>query len=495
VTKDVVRHYWAKVLLTRASYEPDPADNPRDYDRGGNPAEDLQKAADLIEEIRDGGRHSLVPDYTELFREGNEINPEIIFSIQYNAENGLNGSDGSPYKNQLHEFWFNQYDQDPGMARNIEYGRPFRRLFLTDYAIDIHDRYNDSRLRKSLIEVYFCTETTESAIPTWTEEELLFAFEDVAPDGSWAIRYGDTVRAGDLKFAPATEIAESEYVNVGDTALVFLLNDENTTLTDRQMVAAGYKIYARYYWTTNEDGSLNELVTFDRDDDLLESTNRFVAGSDNIETSTWNRNKSPSLIKYWDRTKPDGYNSHWGTRDVFLARLAETYLIGAEVHGRMGDYNKAAEYINLVRERAAYKDGEDKGQYWLQHDGGNPELLTEGTVDEMLINAGYWDDASHDEEELYPDYVDSKEERFLHFILNEKCREMLGEMVRWEDMVRTNLLVERTLEFNDDTRNAGTLQKFHRLRPIPQIHLDAIKVDGRFLTDAEKQEYQNEGYQ
>lgn len=495
VTKDVVRHYWAKVLLSRASYEPDPADNPRDYDRGGNPAEDLQKAAGLIEEIRDGGRHSLVSDYTELFREGNEINPEIIFSIQYNQVEGLNGSNASPYKNQLHEFWFNQYDQDPGMARNIEYGRPFRRLFLTDYAIDIHDRLNDSRLRKSLIEVYFSTETREAAIPTWTEEELLFAFDDVAPDGSWAIRYGDTVRAGEMKFASATEIAESESVNLGDTALVFLLNDESTTLTDRQMIAAGYTIYARYYWTTNEDGSLDELVTFDRDDDLLEISSRFVAGSENIETATWNRNKSPSLIKYWDRNKPGGYNSHWGTRDVFLARLAETYLMAAEIYGRMGDYNKAVEYINLVRERAAYKEGEDKGQFWMQYDGGMPEMGTASTVDAMMIDASYWDDASHDDEEMYPEGVDTKEERFLAFILNEKCRELLGEMVRWEDLVRTNTLVDRAMAFNDDTRNSGTLRKFHRLRPIPQIHLDAIQIDGRFLTDAEKQTYQNEGYQ
>lgn len=494
VTKDVVRHYWARVLLTRASYEPDAADNPRDYDRGGNPSADLQKAAELIQEIHDDGRHSLLADYSEVFREGNEINEEIIFSIQYNQVDGLNGDDGSPYKNQLHEFWFNQYDQDLGLVRNIEYGRPFRRLFLTDYSIDIHDRLNDSRLRKSLLEVHYSTQTKEASMPLWTEEELLFAFDDVAADGSWAIRYGDTVRAGDMKFAPAGEIADSEYVTVGDTALVFLLNDENTSLTDRQMVAAGYKIYARYYWTTLEDGSIDELVTFTRDDDLLDYSGRFVAGSSTIETFNWDRNKSPSLIKYWDRNKTDGYNSHWGTRDVFLARLAESYLIGAEAYGRMGDYTKAAEYINYVRARAAYKDGEDKGIFWRKFDSSPADDPDAGTVDDMLIDAAYWDDASHDEEELYPDGIDSKEERFIHFLLNEKCREMLGEMVRWEDLVRTNTLIERATAFNDDTRNVGTIQKFHRLRPIPQIHLDAIKVNDRFLTSAEKQEYQNLGY-
>ncbi|MGW8317403.1 MAG: RagB/SusD family nutrient uptake outer membrane protein [Bacteroidales bacterium] len=473
---------------------PESSDNPRDYDRGGNPTEDLQKAASLIEEIREGGRHSLVPDYADVWDEDNQVNPEIIFSIQYNQVEGLNGNDASPYKNQLHEFWGNQYDnQAPGMARVLNYGRPFRRLFLTDYAVNISDRYNDSRLRKSMLEVYYCTEVLEANIPKWTAEELLFAFEDVAADGSWAIRYGDTIRAGDLKFAYASVIPDSKLVNVGDTALVFLINDENTTLTDRQMVGAGYRIYARYYWATDENRNPTELITYDRDDDLLSISPRYVNGSETIESFTWDRNHSPSLLKYMDTHKFDVAN-HWGTRDVFLARLAESYLIAAEAYGRLGDYNKAAEFINLVRTRAAYKEGEEKGQYWRMYDHGTDADYTASTVDAMQITSGYWDDASHNEEEMYPPSVDSKEERFIAYILNERCRELLGEMVRWEDLVRTGTLVERTTEFNDDTRNSGTIQKFHRIRPIPQIHLDAIKVDGRYLTAAEKQEYQNEGY-
>lgn len=502
VTKDAVRHYLAKVLLTRASYVSNPADDPFNYNRGGVPAEDLQRAATLIDEIRAGNRHSLVTDYAELWSEkytddygqGKVKQDEILFSIQYNDVQGLNGTDGGYYKNQLHEFWFMQYDVDPGMARNIEYGRPFRRVFITDYAYDVHDRLNDSRLRKILLEVFYSTQTIVAQIPKWTKEELFFAFDDVAPDSSWAIRYGDTVRVGQMKFRPATAITGSERVNVGDTALVFLVNDENTTLTDRQMVAAGYKIYARYYWSTNADRSLNELITYTRDNDLLQNTNQFVSGSATISTSTWNRNKAPSLNKYWDRAKPAGYNSHVGSRDVILARLAESYLIGAEAYGRMGNYAKAVEYINIVRERAAYKSGEQKPNFWWKYDGGSIANSTESTVNNMLISETYWDDASNDVKELYPSGVDTKEKRFIHFILNEKCREMLGEMVRWEDLVRTGTLLQRALAFNDDTRNAGTLQEFHRLRPIPQIHLDAIQIDGRYLTNGEKQAYQNEGY-
>ncbi len=495
ITRDAARHFWAKVLLTRASYVPDPADDADNYDPGGDPTADLQKAAQLVDEIITGGRHALVPDYTELFREGNEVNDEIICSIQYNDVEGLNESNGSWYKNATHLYWFMQYDFGvPGMERNIEYGRPFRRMFPTDYAINIHDRKIDSRLRKSLLEVYYATVKEEAKIPRWTKEELGFAFVDIAADSSWAIRYGDTVHTGDLKFAYATQI-EGEYLNVGDTALVFLLNDENTTLTDRKMIGTGYTIYARYYWSTNADRSLNELVTFDRDNDLLDDgSSQYVAGSSTILTYTWNRNRVPSLIKYWDQTKPGGQQSSWGTRDVFLARLAETYLIGAEIYGRLGDYTKAAEYINVVRRRAAFKDGEDKGPFWMRFDGGTAATATASTENDMLIDASYWDDASHDDEEMYPPGVDSKEERFIHFILNEKCREMLGEMVRWEDLKRTGTLVDRTYAFNNDVRNGGYFQKFHRLRPFPQTHLDAIKVDGKYLSPAEKQAYQNKGY-
>jgi starch-binding outer membrane protein, SusD/RagB family len=497
VSKDAVRHYWAKVLLTRASYVADPADDPDVYDRGcTNPTAELTKAAELIEEIHAGGRHSLVADYADLFREGNEYNPEVIFSAQFSDDAGLNESNGSAYKNALHEYWFMQYDQDPGMIRNIEYGRPFRRMMLTDYAMDIHDRVNDSRLRKSLLEVYYSTVTDAATMPTWTQEEIEFgfAFGDIAPDGSWAVRYGDTIRAGDLKMTPATA-AEGEYVNVGDTALVFLVNDENTTLTDRQMVAAGYRIYARYYWATDASGNPTELIETDMDDDELGAFNsgRFVDGSNAIETYSWNRDKAPSLIKYWDRNKPDGYDSHVGSRDLFLARLAESYLIGAEAYGRLGNYGKAVEFINYVRRRAAYKDGEEKPNFWWKYDGGSVADLTVGTVANMEITVGFWNTDPH-ELATYPEGVNSEQDRFIAFILNERCREMLGELHRWEDMVRTCTLVQRAYAFNNDTRNSGTLEKFHRVRPFPEEHLNTIKMDGSFLTPQQKKDYQNKGY-
>jgi hypothetical protein len=231
------------------------------------------------------------------------------------------------------------------------------------------------------------------------------------------------------------------------------------------------------------------------DDDELGAfdSGRFVEGSNTIQTYSWNRDKAPSLIKYWDRNKPDGYDSHVGSRDLFLARLAESYLIGAEAYGRLGNYGKAVEFINYVRRRAAYKDGEEKPNFWLKYDGGTAADLTTGTETNMEITVGFWNTDPH-ELATYPEGVNSEQDRFIAFILNERCREMLGEMHRWEDMVRTGTLVQRAYAFNNDTRNQGTLEQFHRVRPFPEEHLNTIKTNGTFLTPQEKKDYQNEGY-
>ena len=141
VTKNAARHYLAKVLLTRAcGTDTDPM-----YGRGGNKSEDLARAAALAEECVNSGYNSLLPDFADVWVEGNEINSEIVFSTQFNQDVGLLGGASNDYRNNTSCYWFNQYDTEAGMARNIEYGRPFRRLYITDYACEIHDRLNDSR--------------------------------------------------------------------------------------------------------------------------------------------------------------------------------------------------------------------------------------------------------------------------------------------------------------------------------------------------------------
>jgi hypothetical protein len=484
VTKNAARHYLAKVLLSRACGTND--DDPR-YGRGGDETTDLQRAAAYAEECINSGYNALLPNFASVWVEGNEINSEIVFSTQFNQDVGLLGGASNDYRNNTHVYWLNQYDTEPGMQRNIEYGRPFRRMYITDYACDIHDRLNDSRLRKSLLEVYYATGVASATVkaPVWTEQELNFAFTDVATDGSWAIRYGDTVRAGEPKFKLATSNPSNpEDVTLGDTALVFLLNDKNTTLTDREIVARGYTIYARYYWVT--DPVTKAPI------ELMHKDTTFAAedARQGLRIKAWVPGKTPSLLKFRDRNR-SSYDTYQGTRDFFDARLSETYLIGAEAYGRLGNYAKAVELINVVRRRAAYHAGEKRPNLWWQFDSGT-ESDENGREDAMMITESYWD--SDVPIEHYTSPALSKEDRFIEFMLNERCRELLGEMMRWEDLVRTERLYQRAMMFNDDTRESGTMREYHKLRPFPQTHLDAIEVDGRPLTHAEKQAYQNPGY-
>ncbi|MFC2138436.1 RagB/SusD family nutrient uptake outer membrane protein [Bacteroidota bacterium] len=488
VTKDAARHYLAKVLLTRACLSIT-SDSDLDINNirysDAERTQDLQDAVTYAEACINSGNHSLLPNFADVFEQGNEVNDEIVFSAQFNDDLTLLGDNAYQYRNMTHVFFANQYDnpEEQGMERNIEYGRPFRRTYITDYAIDIHDRLNDSRLRKSMLEVYYSTGLDQSDAPVWTADQLLFAFTDVAADGSWAIRDGDTVRAGDYTLTVATATDDANYVNLGDTCIVFLINDKDHPITDREIVARGYKIYPRYYVLTDASGNIIS--------DVLDEDTTLSIG---YRIEAWRPGKTPSLVKHFDRNRAD-VQSYQGVRDFFHARLSETYLIAAEAHGRLGDYASAVDHINVVRRRAAYMDGEERQNLHTMFDGGTAGDLS-STEANMIINESYWDNDVALEHYTSPSLT--KEERFIEFILNERCRELLGELVRWEDMVARldgESFVERVKMFNDDARESNTVQPFHKIRPIPQSHLDAIRNSGgEFLTASEKQTMQNPGY-
>ena len=136
---------------------------------------------------------------------------------------------------------------------------------------------------------------------------------------------------------------------------------------------------------------------------------------------------SPTMFKYFD-TKRANLNFP-SIRPVIAYRLAETYLIAAEAAFKSGKISEAVALTNAIRERAAYPSG---------------------NVVNMRITAA---DLSID------------------FFLDERSRELCGELVRWLDLVRTGKLVERVKLFNPEA--AGNILPKHVLRPIPQAQIDA----------------------
>ncbi|MBC8085185.1 MAG: RagB/SusD family nutrient uptake outer membrane protein [Hymenobacter sp.] len=431
-TKGAAQHFLAKAYLTRASGVR--------QDRG-RLATDLDSAAYFAEQVITSGRYALETDYARLFDISSYNNSvaaqtsrEVIFSAQFNNVFTLAGRFG----NRVHSYFTLFYDQDPGMVRDLLNDRPFRRLMPTNYAMDIFDRRNDSRFYKSMKTAWISNST--AGIPRWTAAD--------APTPA---------QVGQLKFAP------------GDTAFYIVVNTPQTALTQAQLNRSRYRIFARYFRTST--GTL--------------------ASAYNPAGPIADRVKYPQLVKYIDPFRQGaGVNEEAGTKDGLLARFAETYLIAAEAYGRKGDYTKALQYVNIVRQRAAYKVGEVKPSVNWRVEGG-----TRGDVTSSYpaITATVASFSTNDPRELYPPSVTSTQDRFVHFILNERTRELLGELHRWEDLVRTETLQIRAPYFNPDAAVLATDNHF-QLRPIPRTHIERVFRNGQPLTNEERQAEQNPGY-
>lgn len=223
----------------------------------------------------------------------------------------------------------------------------------------------------------------------------------------------------------------------------------------------------------------------------------------------------PSLSKHMDGSRID-FNATKGSRDVILARSAETYLMAAEAKVRLaklgtGSFADALSYINTVRNRATYKSGEDRAAYtdgsaaWTAAGQGTravsfmPEnsyyesnniSVTTAATDLTITSISALPAA--DQAVITKLGYTTDYDKMLCLILNERTRELCGEFHRWEDLSRTKTLVGRAIAYNPEAK--PNIKDFHILRPIPQTFLDGIFTNGRPLTAAEKQAMQNPGY-
>ncbi|WKL49458.1 RagB/SusD family nutrient uptake outer membrane protein [Flavobacterium pectinovorum] len=223
----------------------------------------------------------------------------------------------------------------------------------------------------------------------------------------------------------------------------------------------------------------------------------------------------PSLSKHLDGNRIDLSNTK-GSRDIILARSAETYLQAAEAKIRLAQiggatFSDALPYINAVRTRAQYKTGENRAAYT----DGSAAYTTTGQAG---IPISFVPENSYYESNNIPvstaatslaitsigalpledQAVISKlgyagdYDRMLCLILNERTRELCGEFHRWEDLSRTKTLIARAKAYNIEAN--PNIQDFHHLRPIPQTFLDGVYANGRPLTASEKDAMQNPGY-
>lgn len=174
---------------------------------------------------------------------------------------------------------------------------------------------------------------------------------------------------------------------------------------------------------------------------LIDFNDKWVGNvTDPLEIGGASRRQFPMLKKYLDPLRTS-VNATDGRRDFLVLRLAEMYLIAGEAAWRLGDNVRAADYVNVVRTRAALP----------------------GKAAAMQLAAA---------------------DMNLEFFLDERGRELIGEMQRWYDLKRSGKFIERLMKYNLDA--AKNVKSTHIVRPIPQTQIDRVTNPGDFL--------QNTGY-
>ncbi len=141
--------------------------------------------------------------------------------------------------------------------------------------------------------------------------------------------------------------------------------------------------------------------------------------------SKYNEALFPTLQKFFDTKRSDRTEPR-GSRDHFVWRLADIYLMYAEALLQIGKKTEATAAINAVRQRAAWP----------------------GKKDAMKI---------------------TEDQLTFDLIMEERARELAGEQTRWLDLKRWGKLVERVKAHNPQ---AQAVADKHYVRPIPQTQID-----------------------
>lgn len=162
-----------------------------------------------------------------------------------------------------------------------------------------------------------------------------------------------------------------------------------------------------FYYNNPESSFLGEEIN--KTNLSREDTLRFLYEYPRkIEGPPWQNNPTSGLIN----------------KDVYVYRLAETYLLRAEAQHRAGNNQSAVDDINVVRARA----------------NASPIDASEVSID---------------------------------FILDERARELMFEASRKRTLMRMGNLVERVRDWALLEEPRETIQDYHNLWPIPQDAIDA----------------------
>ena len=281
------------------------------------------------------------------------------------------------------------------------YSKGFTRYVPSGYLLDLFNDTADQRYQASFRDTYYLAPVLQTA----------FAGSVTPPSGYANMR--DTAIFMTKKTATPAQIARA-----ANRYVLFSRTDVGNT-----------KVYPLYQ---DESGKLPTIATGTTGNENFKGNRIYI-----------------QLKKFDDLT--GSIIRDLGSRDAFVLRLAEMYLIAAEGYMMGGQSSSAVQKLNDLRTARAL--------------------------------AGMSNNLSASEEAM----VSGKD---ISIILDERARELCGEQQRWFDLKRTGKLVERLTAYNG---TAGlNIKAFHTLRPIPTPQIDAVTN----LTTGPDPEgfWQNEGY-
>jgi hypothetical protein len=156
----------------------------------------------------------------------------------------------------------------------------------------------------------------------------------------------------------------------------------------------------------------------------------------------------PSMKKYDDPSRTNVNDP--STRPFILYRFSDVYLLAAEAYFKAGDLNSAANMINAVRTRAAFRTTNTAAQ--------NAAAVAANLITPAQVT--------------------------LDFILDERSRELYDECTRWWDLTRTQSLGRRLQLYNATEAYPGYIASnpadAFMLRPISQDEINLVTTGPAF---------------
>lgn len=557
ITKYAAAHFLAKLYLTRAQgAEYGTAEygrnsdgtidnlNPKSY-LGmlykGKVSTDLDSCIYYASMVINSQKYELESDYLNLWQNDidswkNEESKEIILAGVFG-----NGTDNYRYGQRACCLFAQTYVNQKWGIPDYTWQNPTKENTSyrnNDWGFDVFtDKLNDARFQKSFhLEFttalnggtkstkaedipYYAYNDAQNATYTWTEAQANYFNANILPNYNRASWGGRAAVAGEHKMGK------------GDIAFAIIENTKETAIDVAEADAQPFVCFARwmkkdgkYYYRPQivEAGGQYSFVS-----NLGEGESKNHYG---LEAGM--RTGYLGTLKYDDANR-SGSNAIYGTKDIPVFRLAETYLLRAEAYGRKNSYDLAINDINKLRERAAFKAGDKRAEVLARLYPGH-ETLTPAeakypyeaignSYDKIKVDASYWDGASAKSTlENYPPSANTDQLRFREFILNEYCREFSEEEMYYEILHHSGLQAERiqwhhqmgsnannttyksgkwdtsdntTATSGQDGKPKGAFQNYMTLKPYPQTFLDMLTDEGgTLLTDEAKQKYQNYGY-